>query len=86
MGLSTSDRASLGGWSGASSGKSVAEAARHFKMPLRYSGARVTTSLVVKAHLIAVYKRAFLHRQPPEEDWSQVAVAYLQLLGLRKAQ
>ena len=76
VGLSASDRASLGGCSGTSSGKSVAEAARYFKMPLCYSGVRVTTSLVVKAHLIALKKRAFLHGQPPEEDWSRVAVAY----------
>ena len=58
VGLSASDRASLGDWSGTSSGKSVAEAARYFKMPLRYSGVRATTSLVIKAHLKAVYKRA----------------------------
>ena len=86
VGLSASDRASLGGSSGTSSAESVAEAARYFKMLLRYSRARVTTSFVVKAHLIAVYKRAFLHGQAPEEDWSQVAVAYPQLIGLRTAQ
>ena len=53
-------------------------------MPLRYSGARVTTSLVVEAHLIAVYKRAFLHRQLLKKIGLELLLLVLNWLGSAK--
>ena len=52
LGLSSSDRAAVGGWAGKETAGTVVQAARRLRMPLRYSGIAATSALVVKAYII----------------------------------
>ena len=86
LGLSSSDRAAVGGWTEKETAGTVGQAARRLRMSLRYSGIGATSALVVKAHIIQVLSRMREQGAPTSAAWDHVAVLFPRLLGLRELQ
>ena len=86
LGLSSSDRAAVGGWTGKETAGTVGQAARRLRMLLRYSGIGATSALVVKAHIIQDVSRIWEQGAPTSANWDHVAVLFPRLSGLRKLQ
>ena len=84
LGLSSSDRVAMGGWSSSSEAlASASSTARRLRMPLRYSGVRLQASAVIKVYIIKVVESVLAAKVPPS-SWSAFAASCPEHLGPRR--
>ena len=84
LGLSSTDRASLGTWAGSTAASLARPTALRLAMPLRYSAVRSSSALIVRGYILKCVLAAREAGMAQDAAWDDLPLLFPSLVGPRR--